>query len=202
MSFTLDELDPALTFINNLIIPIEPRKKWPLEYQKSTKIEFVNEEGICLSKYGDVGYGTMIKEDKYGPGYYRDEIVGKSTNVLQELIQKNNIRHITNVPSLRNDKVEEFTKRLATKLKINYLNLLDKSDAPPQKEQENSYFQCKNADTSFSVKDVTDLPEKILLVDDIIDSKWTITVCGYKLMEKGIKNVFPFALADSSHAEV
>jgi len=45
------------------------------------------------------------------------------------------------------------------------------------------------------------MPKNVLLVDDVVDSRWTITVCGCKLMEAGCLKVFPFALADSSHIE-
>ena len=44
--------------------------------------------------------------------------------------------------------------------------------------------------------------KNILLVDDMVDSKWTFTVCGYRLMENRAEKVFPFALADSSRNEV
>ena len=41
----------------------------------------------------------------------------------------------------------------------------------------------------------------ILLIDDVVDSRWTFTVCGYRLMEAGAENIYPFALADSSNRE-
>ena len=50
----------------------------------------------------------------------------------------------------------------------------------------------------FCVKEGVEIPQRILLVDDIVDSKWTLTVCGYRLMEQGCQEVYPFALADSS----
>lgn len=62
---------------------------------------------------------------------------------------------------------------------------------------QNSAFQCRNAWDSFSVSN-SELPSKLILVDDIVDSKWTMTVCGYKLMQNGAEFVFPYALADSS----
>jgi len=66
---------------------------------------------------------------------------------------------------------------------------------------ENSAHQCANAYQSFHVKDGVAIPRNILLVDDVVDSRWTFTVCGYKLMEAGAENVYPFALADSSNRE-
>ena len=42
---------------------------------------------------------------------------------------------------------------------------------------------------------------ELILVDDVVDSKWTLTVCGYLLMQSGCEQVVPFALADSSSKE-
>jgi len=38
----------------------------------------------------------------------------------------------------------------------------------------------------------------ILLIDDMVDSKWTLTVCGYMLREKGAGLVYPFAIASTA----
>lgn len=201
--FTLKDKEVALEYLKNLIIKIEPRKRWvKTEFTEATAIPFINEEGFCLSKYGDVGYGQLVKEGKYINNTFCDELVGKSAEILEKIVKENGIKHLTNIPSLRSDIVEDFAKRLAERLKIKYINLLDKKSALPQKVMENSSFQCENAQRSFSVKGNVFLPEKVLLIDDAIDSKWTITVCGYKLMEKGVKKVFPFALADTSHKEI
>ena len=37
-----------------------------------------------------------------------------------------------------------------------------------------------------------------LLVDDMVDSRWTFTCCGYKLLKEGNGKVYPFALANSA----
>ena len=76
-----------------------------------------------------------------------------------------------------------------------------KTEAVPQKRMENSAHQCENAYRSFHVAGSSVLPKNILLVDDVVDSRWTLTVCGFRLMEAGAENVYPFALADSSNRE-
>lgn len=40
-------------------------------------------------------------------------------------------------------------------------------------------------------------PGPVLLVDDMVDSRWTLTVVGSILREAGSGPVFPFALADT-----
>ena len=193
----------AEEYINKLIIPIEPRKRWASSsVTRATKIEYINQSGFCISKYGDAGYGELVKQGKYSKEKrFSDELVGKSAGALKPFIQENKIGHICCVPSLRSDLVKDFTLRLASSLKLEFVDALKKTEAKQQKEMENSAHQCANAYTSFWVKDGVRIPKNILLVDDVVDSKWTFTVCGYRLMEAGAEKVYPFALADSSNRE-
>lgn len=194
-------LHTAEEYVNGLIIPIEPRKMWESSsVTKRSKIRLQNQPGICLSKYGDAGYGELVKQGKYSKEKrFCDELVGKSSNLLKPFIEQNHIRHICCVPSLRSDIVKDFSIRLAASLGIKFVELLDKTDAKQQKTMENSSYQCANAYQSFAVKENCTVPKNILLIDDMVDSRWTLTVCGYRLMEAGAENVFPFALADSSN---
>lgn len=199
--FTDEEINKTLSFINELEQPIEPRKKWPSkDFFGTTIIKNQLIEGICLSKYNDVGYGKLVKDGKYKDHKFDDELVGKSSGVLKKIIKKYEIKYITNVPSLRSNIVEDFTKRLAKSLKIEYIDTLLKTNETQQKDMNNSYYQCKNAINSFRCKE-KNYSGNIILVDDMIDSKWTITVCGYYLMEAGFNSVFPYALADTSHRD-
>ena len=193
----------ASNYINQSLMTFEPRKRWPNKtHFASTVIEYVNQEGICLSKYGEVGYGEMVKKDKYsGQERFNDELIKRSYEVLKPLVVNKKISHITNVPSLRSIIVEDFTKRLASELGITYVSKLGKRKAEPQKNMQNSSYQYQNAYESFYIKDYSSMPQKLILVDDIVDSKWTITVCGFLLIEKGCGEVYPFALADSSMQE-
>ena len=190
----------AEAYLNKLVIPIEPRKQWASSrVTRQTKIEFINEPGICLSKYGDPGYGELVKEGKYSKERrFCEELVGKSTELLKPFVKDNQIEALCFVPSLRSDTVRDFAERLARSLKLEMVDALEKADAEPQKTMENSAHQCANAYTSFSVKKNIQLPKRILLIDDVVDSKWTLTVCGYNLMKAGAEKVYPFALADSS----
>ncbi len=196
-------IEEAEQYLNRLIIPIEPRKMWAASaVTKNSKIKYQNEPGICLCKYGDVGYGELVKRDKYSPQKrFCDALLGKSVDLLRSFVQENRITAITGVPSLRSNIVQDFSARLAESLKLPFIDILEKVNTPQQKEMENSSFQCANAYRSFFVKQRKMIPESVLLVDDMVDSKWTITVCGYKLMEAGVRHVFPFALADSSNRE-
>ena len=61
---------------------------------------------------------------------------------------------------------------------------------------ENSYQQARNVLEAFEVADVR--PGPVLLVDDVVDSRWTLTVIGNKLSTAGAGPVYAVALADAS----
>ena len=54
-----------------------------------------------------------------------------------------------------------------------------------------------NALEGFSIVGICP-PGPVLLVDDIVDSRWTMTVCGVLLRENGSGPVYPLALASSA----
>lgn len=67
-------------------------------------------------------------------------------------------------------------------------------DTRPQKEMENSAQQLRNVYGAFTV--VSPVPTApVLLVDDVVDSRWTLTVIGALLRDAGVEAVHPFALA-------
>lgn len=193
----------AEEFVNKLIIPIEPRKMWvSSDVTKASRISHINQKGFCISKYGDAGYGELVKQGKYSKEMrFCDELVGKSVDILRPFIREHKITHICCVPSRRSELVKDFAVRLAESLKLDFVDILEKTPAKQQKEMENSAYQCANAYKSFFVKENVTAPRNILLIDDVVDSRWTFTVCGYRLMEAGAENIYPFALADSSNRE-
>lgn len=193
----------AEEYVDRQVIAIEPRKMWVTSsVTTGKKIEHMLRPGFCLSRYGDAGYGELVKQGKYSKEKrFCDELVGKSAQMLRPFVGEHGITHVCPVPSLRSGIVADFTRRLAASLKLEYTELLVKTEAVPQKRMENSAHQCENAYRSFHVAGSSVLPKNILLVDDVVDSRWTLTVCGFRLMEAGAENVYPFALADSSNRE-
>lgn len=192
-------LKAARDYFQSLLLPILPRKRWPSGVMEKTVIRQLNQEGICLSIYGDAGYGELVKRGKYsGENRFSEELVRKSAQVLKRVAEEHGVRYITWVPSLRTGLVEDFAKRLARQMGLSCGPLLCKRPSPQQKKMENSAYQCRNALDSFSAAEGARVPDRVILVDDIVDSGWTLTVCGYRLMERGCHEVYPFALASSS----
>lgn len=192
-------IEKAAEYLEKQFFIIKPRLQWAsTEITRQTKITKPNEEGICLSRYGHPVYGTLVKKGKYDDGFFCDRLVEKSAQLLFDFVNEHNITALTYVPSLRSTIVYDFAKKLALKLDIPCLALLNKTDSLQQKDMENSSFQCENAQKSFLLADDVNVPDNILLVDDMVDSKWTLTVCGNILAEAGAEHIYPFALATTS----
>ena len=194
-----DEINAAQEYLNSLYIPIEPRKRWPARNMLDIKtiISHQNETGLAIAKYGDAGYGEMVAHDKYKADRYREALVAKSVAILTQIAAKLGIEAITIVPSYRNRKLNMFAEEVAKRLGLLYLELFSKSESPQQKNMENAYFQAKNIIESMSIKDGAIVPKRVILIDDVVDSKWTLTVCGWLLMNASADIVYPFCLADS-----
>ena len=62
---------------------------------------------------------------------------------------------------------------------------------------ENSDKQAKNVIGSLAVNQDEILPGAVLLVDDMVDSRWTFTVASWELRRHGSGEVWPLALADA-----
>ena len=185
----------AQQFIKSKFGVIEPRKQFPDKTKIKDEHQF--KSGIVLSNYADAGYGMAVQKGKYVDGYFSDELVDASVKILSEFIKNNNIEWITPVTSKRHPKlVPDFAKRLADKLDIGYFEGIKKLDAEEQKKFENSDGQYKNANDSFEIIQVK--KENILLVDDMVDSRWTFTVCAMKMREMGSGDIYPFALANTA----
>jgi ATP-dependent DNA helicase RecQ len=60
---------------------------------------------------------------------------------------------------------------------------------------QNSVLKLANARSKLTVDGSRVRPGPVLLIDDIVDSRWTMTVAGSLLREHGSGPVFPFALA-------
>ena len=185
----------AQQFIKSKFGVIEPRKQFP--DKTKIKSEFQFKDGIVLSNYADAGYGMAVQKGKYLDGYFSDELVDASVKILSEFIKNNNIEWITPVTSKRHPQlVPDFAKRLADRLGIGYFEGIKKFNAEEQKKFENSKGQYQNANDSFEIIQVK--KENILLVDDMVDSRWTFTVCAMKMREMGSGDIYPFALANTA----
>lgn len=157
------------------------------------------ETGRILSRWGDAGWGQLVANDKHN-GHFRDELVDAIAEMIRDRWQPTPApAWITCVPSRNNPAlVPDFANRLANALALPFLPVVTKvKHNEPQKGQQNRFHQCQNLDGVFGIEG--DVPAgAVLLVDDVVDSGWTLTVIAALLRQAGSGPVWPLALTTSS----
>jgi ATP-dependent DNA helicase RecQ len=102
------------------------------------------------------------------------------------------LRHPTLVP--------DFAARLASALGLPFIMALVKTDhRPEQKSMENSIQQARNVDGSLAIGASAMPPGPVLLVDDMVDSRWTLAVAAWLLRKQGAGAVWPLVLGQTGH---
>jgi ATP-dependent DNA helicase RecQ len=91
--------------------------------------------------------------------------------------------------------VPGFAKRLAEALDLPFHEVVRKvAGNQPQSAMQNSAQQVRNVWEAFEVSgEVPDGP--VFLIDDLVDSKWTLTVVARALLLAGSGPIHPFVLA-------
>ena len=80
---------------------------------------------------------------------------------------------------------------------------LDKIEArPEQKTMENPIRQARNVDGALAVRAGSIPRGPALLIDDIVDSRWTMTVAAWLLRSHGAGETYPLALAAAGAASI
>ena len=198
----------AIGFLRRISLPIEPRKKWPdgggmLSYKVSGNIPATHRAqlGMCLCVWGDAGWGGLVRQGKYRDEKFADELVAACVKMINEWNPQPAPTWVTCVPSLRHPRlVPDFADRLAKKMGLPFRVVLRKTDErPEQKTMANSAQQAKNIDGSLTADEHQVLEGPVFLVDDMVDSRWTLTVSTWLLCEAGSGEVRPIVLAETGH---
>lgn len=188
----------AVSFLRRSHRLIEPRKQWPT----GAKIEeeHLAQTGMALCVWGDAGWGWQVRNGKYRAGRFSDALVEASAKAVREWAPEPRPEWVTAVPSHRHPHlVLDFARRLSNALRLPYREVLrKKEDRPEQKTMQNSDQQARNVIGSLAVQRSGMLPTPVLLVDDMVDSRWTFTVAARLLRARGSGVVRPFALADAA----
>jgi len=211
LSEDLDQLlvREAEEFLCRTSLPIEPRKKWPVggmpQYgiHTASTIPYQAQPGKALCVWGDAGWGGLVRQGKYHEGRFSDDLVAACVKMIQEWSPQPGPAWVTCVPSLRHpDLVPDFAQRLAAALDLPFHMVIAKTDArPEQKTMANSTQQARNIDGSLALNGQPIPPGPVLLVDDMVDSRWTLTVSAWLLRKNGSGEVWPMALSQTGHDE-
>lgn len=195
----------AATFIRRAEFPIKPKKqiaKGGFErygFPTNLPINLQASEGRVLSQWRDGGWGELAADGKER-GYFNDALVTAMVEMIRSRWQPNpKPTWLCCVPSLGHPMlVPDFAQRLADALGVPFVNCVIKvRENEPQKWQNNRFHQCRNLDGVFAV-DANIPAGPALLVDDMIDSGWTMTVIAALLKQAGSDHVYPLAISSTA----
>jgi ATP-dependent DNA helicase RecQ len=202
------EVDPervraAVSFLRRDLRTIKPRVLWAQDAVPglSGRITQPNEVGCALCVYGDAGWGRDVQSGKYVDGRFRHELVVASARAIRDRWRPQpEPTWVTALPSTaQRGIVGAFARSLAAELGLPYVECLSVLEgSPPQKEMQNSSQQLRNAHAKLGIMDDSVPAGPVILVDDIVDSGWTLTVAGSLLRSHGSGPTHPFALAMAS----
>jgi ATP-dependent DNA helicase RecQ len=204
-SFAAPRAIAAVRYLRHSELPLACRKQVPpgafpqYGFQGSLPKGLRAETGRILSRWGDAGWGQWVLADKHA-NHFREALVEAIAEMLRERWRPEPPpAWVTCVPSRhRPDLVPGFARRLAARLRLPFADAVSKvRDNEPQKGRHNRYHQCRNLDGVFAVTSPVSA-DPVLLVDDVVDSGWTLTVIAALLRRAGSGPVWPVALADSS----
>ena len=197
-------------------IVIEPRKQWPTGLgapKGKIKPELQLGEGRALARVGDGGWNPVVDRlvlaaDRGEAAELPEALIPALAAVLKRWSWTDRPTWICPMPSRRRDDlINQVAIALGAlgKLPV-HPALIDEavsnrstSDAGFQADQANSAHQVGNVWGRLSV-DPSKLPDAsvlsgpVLLIDDEVDSRWTITVAGTTLRQAGIGLVLPLTL--------
>ncbi len=197
----------AAAFLRRTSLPIELRTNWPAggmpKYRKKGRIppEHQAQPGKALCVWGDAAWGNLVRNGKYHDGRFAEELVVACVALIREWNPRPAPAWVTCIPSLRHPTlVPDFARRLALALVLPFHTVIEKTEErPEQKTMANSNQQARNIDGALALS-VGRLPAgPVLLVDDMVDSRWTLTTSAWLLRARGSDEVWPLALAFTGH---
>ncbi|WP_207799683.1 RecQ family ATP-dependent DNA helicase [Candidatus Cryosericum hinesii] len=201
---TVDQLlvREAVAFLRRTSLPIDPRRQWPLDTMPQYGLkgniprELQAEPGKTLCTWGDAGWGDLVRQGKCQDHHVAEDLVVACTSMVQEWNPQPAPTWVTCIPSLRDPVfVQDVAERLAQQLGLPFRAVIRRTiDRPPQQTMQNSMQQAHNLDGSFELTGALPV-EPVLLVDDTVDSRWTMTVAAWLLRSHGSGEVYPMALA-------
>lgn len=192
-------------------VVVDPRKQWPtrLEEPKGRiSADAQAEVGRALARLGDGGWDATVEglftlvrsNESFDVG---DELIAACAVVLKRWDWTARPLWICPMPSRRSSPlIAAVASKLGALGKLPAYPALVSDDSAAtglQIDQANSAHQVGNVWNRLAV-DQAELPPAellagpVLLIDDEIDSRWTMTVAAHRLRSAGAGPVLPFAL--------
>lgn len=189
-------------------VPIEPRAQWPVG-SAAVKGNIAQDErmleGRALARLTDLGWGNTLRtlfDAGTADAPASPALIAACTRVLADWNWDARPVAVVSVPSRRHPQlVDSVARGLANAGRLPYLGPLDLAGGGPTGEPGgNSAYRLAGVLNAFLVSDTLaasarDAEGPILLVDDLADSRWTLTVAARVLRRAGADGVLPLVLA-------
>jgi ATP-dependent DNA helicase RecQ len=187
-------------------VEIAPRKQWPsgmaeLEVPVSGRIAFdeLAEPGRVIGRLSDIGWGTRLRELLAGADApdvpVPKDVLDACVRVLAGWGWAERPLGVVGVGSRgRPHQVAQLARRIAEIGRLPLLGMLDPAGERPVAHA-NSAQRLGAVWHGLAAPAFTPPAGPVLLVDDVIDTGWTMTVAARLLRRAGAPAVLPFALA-------
>lgn len=196
------------TILDRVGVEVEPRKLWPTGADRlgvPVKGKLAPDQqlrpGRALARLTDLGWGGRLREllaDDAADQPVPPAVLDACVRVLADWDWDARPGAVVAMPSRRRPVlIESLARGLAGIGRLPFAGTLAWRGGPPAGSPGgNSAFRLASVWNHFSA-DGLDLPPgvPVLLVDDLVDSRWTITVAGQELLRAGAGAVLPFAAA-------
>jgi len=194
-------------------VVVEPRKQWPtglprlgIELTGRIAPDETVGTGRVIARLSDIGWGLPLRRllhETASDVPVPDDTVAAAVKVLKSWSWERRPAAVVSVPSARRPTlVRSFAARIAELGRLADLGPLE-SYRPPDasRSQSNSAQRVRALRGSFGVSAAQrDAIQQlggspVLLVDDLIDTGWTMAITGRELRLAGVSEVLPFGLA-------
>jgi len=198
----------AAAYLRRGSLVIDPRRQWPADglpgYGVKGNIAAAGQaqSGRALCTWGDAGWGQQVRDGKYRHEHFSEELMLACEGMMNEWNPLPAPAWVTCIPSHRHPGlVSDLARRLAARLRLPFHGiLLSAGERAEQKGMENSAHRVRNLDGAFGLRDGPVPSGPVLLVDDMVDSRWTLTVAAWLLQRGGSGAVWPMVLAAAGQA--
>lgn len=210
-----DASESAGSALGRVGVLLEPRGQWPSGMDKlgvPVKGRIPADQqlsaGRALARMTDLGWGNRVREllaDSSSDAALDPAAIQACVRVLSEWSWDTRPVGVVSMPSRRRPLlISSLAEGLANVGRIPYLGALQLPQGwPSGSSGGNSAFRLAAVWDRFAVPEEGHAwfaanPGPVLLVDDLADSRWSLTVAGRALRQAGAQEVLPFVLAQKA----
>jgi ATP-dependent DNA helicase RecQ len=210
--FPTDVDDGAAGQVGSLLdrvgVEVEPRKLWPtgadrlgIPVRGKLAADEQLQPGRALARLTDLGWGGRLRDllaDDAPDEPVPPAVLDACVRVLADWDWAARPGAVVAMPSRRRPVfIESLARGIASVGRLPFAGTLAwRGAAPSGSPGGNSAFRLASVWDRFSAEGLSLPPAvPVLLVDDLVDSRWTVTVAGQELLRAGASAVLPFAAA-------